>query len=117
MRYAILIWESPEDLAEAADPATAPAYWAGWQAYSQAMNPVTTGGAPLDAVHTASTVRLRDGKRLVQDGPYADTREALGGFFLIDVPDLDAALDWAAKCPAARTGAIEVRPIQVMPGA
>jgi hypothetical protein len=59
-------------------------------------------------------VRLRDGQRHVQDGPYADTKEQLGGFYLIDVPDLDAALDWAARCPTAADGAVEVRPLVPM---
>jgi hypothetical protein len=58
----------------------------------------------------ATTVRLRGGQRQVQDGPFADTKELLGGLFLIDVPDLDAALVWAARCPAAATGSVEVRP-------
>ena len=53
---------------------------------------------------------MRGGKRQVQDGPYADTKEKLGGFFIIDVPDLDKALEWAARCPAASTGSVEVRP-------
>jgi hypothetical protein len=61
-----------------------------------------------------TTLRQRDGKRQVQDGPYADTKEQLGGFYEIDVPDLDTALDWAARCPAAATGAVEVRPNLVM---
>lgn len=56
-------------------------------------------------------MRLKDGRRQVQDGPYADTKEQLGGFIVLDLPSLDAALDWAARCPAAATGAVEVRPI------
>ncbi len=111
MKYAIVIHESAADMALRDDPATAPAYWAGWMAYSQAMNDVTTAGAGLQPVTTATVVRMRDGKRHVQDGPYADSHELLGGFFVIDVPDLDTALDWAAKCPAARNGSIEVRPV------
>ncbi len=115
MKYAILIHEAAEDVALRNDAASAPAYWAGWMAYSQAMNDVTTAGAGLQPVSTATVVRLRDGKRHVQDGPYADSHEALGGFFVIDVPDLDTALDWAAKCPAASNGSIEVRPVLVNP--
>jgi hypothetical protein len=56
-------------------------------------------------------VRLRDGKRRVQDGPFADTKEQLGGFIIMELPSLDAALDWAERCPAAATGAVEVRPL------
>jgi hypothetical protein len=69
------------------------------------------GGKGLEPPSTGTTVRLRDGERIVQDGPYADTKEQLGGFFVIDVPDLDAALDWAARCPAATDGVVEVRPV------
>jgi hypothetical protein len=58
---------------------------------------------------TATKVSLRTGSKTIQDGPYADTKEQLGGFFVVDVPDLDAALAWAAKCPAAQYGIIEVR--------
>jgi hypothetical protein len=56
---------------------------------------------------------LRDGRRHVQDGPFAETKEELGGFLILDVPSLDAALEWAARCPAAASGAVEVRPIDV----
>lgn len=110
MRYAILIYEPQADF-EARKSLPDGAYWGAWMAYSQDMNAVTTGGAPLEVPETATTVRLREGRRLVQDGPYAETREQLGGFFLIDVPDLDAALDWAARCPAALNGVVEVRPL------
>jgi hypothetical protein len=110
MKYAILVYEPETDFALRQSPPESP-YWAGWMAYSGAMNAVTTGGAPLELPSAATTVRLRGGQRLVQDGPYAESREQLGGFFVIDVPDLDAALDWAAKCPAAHSGAVEVRPL------
>ena len=63
---------------------------------------------------TATTVRVDDGKSQVLDGPYADTKEQLGGYYLIDVPDLDAALAWAARCPGASHGTIEVRPVWTM---
>jgi hypothetical protein len=59
----------------------------------------------------AKTVRLVDGRRQVQDGPHGDTREQLGGIYIIEVPDLDAALEWAARTPAARYGVVEVRPL------
>ena len=68
------------------------------------------GGAALQPPAVATTVRQRDGKREVQDGPYAEAKEQLGGYCVIDVPDLDQALAWAARCPAASTGAVEVRP-------
>jgi hypothetical protein len=60
---------------------------------------------------STTTVRVANGERTVTDGPFAETREVLGGFYLFDVPDLDAALDWAARCPGARYGSIEVRPV------
>jgi hypothetical protein len=60
-------------------------------------------------------LRIRDGQRHVQDGPYADTKEQFGGFYVINVPDLDTALQWAARCPAASGGAVEVRPVLVLP--
>jgi hypothetical protein len=69
------------------------------------------GGHELQPTHSATTVRIRDGKVLKTDGPFAETKEQLGGFYLIDVPNLDSALQWASKCPGAKTGSIEVRPI------
>jgi hypothetical protein len=68
-------------------------------------------GEPLDATSTASTVRVRDGKTIVTDGPFAETKEQLGGLYVVDVPDLDAALAIAARLPSALVGSIEVRPI------
>ena len=69
------------------------------------------GGEALQPVETATTLRLRDGEELVTDGPFAETKEQLGGFYLVDVEDLDAALAWARKMPNAPYGSIEVRPI------
>jgi hypothetical protein len=77
---------------------------------------VQLAGDALREVETATTVRVRDGERLVTDGPFAETREVLGGYYLIDVPDLDSALDWAARCPGASRGSVEVRPIWEMTG-
>ena len=73
--------------------------------------PVYVGGEPLQVPETGTTVRLKDGKRRVQDGPFADTKEQLGGFMILELPSLDVALDWAARCPAASGGAVEVRPL------
>jgi hypothetical protein len=107
MQYAILVYETEHDIANREQQM--PAY----NAYSQALAEagIMVGGAALRPSHTATTLQLKDGQRQVQDGPYADTKEQLGGFFLIDVPDLDAALDWAARCPAASNCAVEVRPL------
>lgn len=63
--------------------------------------------------HTATTLRLVEGRRDIHDGPYAETKEQLGGFYLIEVPDIDTALEWAARNPAAATGAVEVRPVHL----
>jgi len=64
----------------------------------------------LQPSSTATTITLKEGEQRIQDGPYADTKEQLGGYFVIDVPNLDVALEWAAKCPSARYGMVEVRP-------
>ena len=71
---------------------------------------------PLHPVATATSVRLRDGKRLVTDGPFAETREHLGGYFLIEAQDLDAAIAVAGRIPGARKGTVEVRPVVEIPG-
>ena len=73
------------------------------------------GGNPLHPPTTATTVRVRDGKRLLTDGPFAETREHLGGYMLIDVENLDEALAWAARGPLARVGSVEVRPVREGP--
>lgn len=87
-----------------------------WSAYTQAMLDagVMRGGNALHPGYTATTVRVRDGKRDVHDGPYAESKEELGGYYVIDVADLDEALVWAARNPAASSGAVEVRPILMM---
>ena len=74
------------------------------------------GAAPLHPVAMATSVRVRDGKRLVTDGPFAETREQLGGFFLIEARDLDEAIAVAARIPGARKGTVEVRPVLDLPG-
>jgi hypothetical protein len=72
--------------------------------------------SPLHPVSTATSVRVRDGKRLVTDGPFAETREQLGGFFLVEARDLDTAIEIAARIPGARVGTVEVRPVIEIPG-
>jgi len=73
-------------------------------------------GDPLEGVDTATTVRRKGGQRTLTDGPYAETKEVLGGYYLVDVKDLDRALELAAQIPGAKTGTIEVRPIAAVPG-
>jgi hypothetical protein len=82
-------------------------------AYAQAMIKagIYVHGDRLRAVTTATTVRVADGRTHVLDGPYAEAKEQLAGFHIIDVPDLDTALAWAARCPSATRGAVEVRPV------
>jgi hypothetical protein len=89
---------------------------AAYMAYTQALTAagVLKGSNRLRDTTTATTVKAVDGKTQVLDGPYADTKEQLGGYYLIDVPDLDAALSWAGRCPAVGHGAVEVRAIWSM---
>lgn len=113
VQYLILATETDDDFAAREDPERVATYWSGWEAYLAALaeSGVMTGAGGLQPPAAATTVRLRDGQRVVHDGPYADTKEQLGGYFVIDVPDLDAALEWAARCPSAATGGAEVRPL------
>jgi hypothetical protein len=74
------------------------------------------GASPLQSVATATSVRVRDGKRLVTDGPFAETREQLGGYFLVEAKDLNEAISIAARIPGARKGTVEVRPVVELPG-
>jgi len=112
MQFALLIYESPEAFAtrkkEEDDP-----YIGAWRSYYKALVDagVYIGGDPLEVPETGTTLRLTEGKRRVQDGPYADTKEQLGGIIVLELPSLDAALDWAARCPTASAGAVEVRPL------
>ncbi|HEX5633422.1 MAG TPA: YciI family protein [Gemmatimonadales bacterium] len=112
MRYALLVYESAADIAARSSPETRESYMAPYLAYTKALIDagVSAGGAGLQAPGFATTIRLRGGQRHVQDGPFAETKELLGGFYLLDVPDLDTALEWAARCPAAASGSVEVRP-------
>lgn len=112
MQFALVVYESPEAFA-ARNSNQIDSYTGAWQAYYQTLIEagVYVGGAPLQAPETGTTVRLKDGKRRVQDGPFADTKERLGGFMILELASLDAALDWAARCPAASGGAVEVRPV------
>src|SRR5947207_6995910 len=73
------------------------------------------GASPLQPVATATSVRVREGKRLVTDGPFAETREQLGGFYLVDAKDLDVAIGIAATIPGARKGTVEIRPVLEIP--
>lgn len=113
MQFALLIYESPEAFAVRKTKAADEPYLSAWRAYHKALVEagVYVGGQPLEAPETATTVRLKEGKRRVQDGPVAETKEQLGGFTILELPSLDAALEWAARCPAASIGAVEIRPL------
>jgi hypothetical protein len=113
MQFALLIYESPEAFATRKKEQGNDPYIGAWRAYYKALVDagVYIGGDPLEVPETGTTLRLTEGKRRVQDGPYADTKEQLGGFIVLELPSLDAALDWAARCPTASAGAVEVRPL------
>jgi hypothetical protein len=112
MKYMLLIYEKPSDFAQRIDAGKQQTYWAGWSSYHQQLKEagVLVDGAGLQGPHAGKTVTLKGGQRLVQDRPYADTKDQIGGFYVLEVPNLDVALDYAAKCPAAASGAVEVRP-------
>jgi len=115
MQYMLLIYDDENKWAtmtEEDGKALMGEYWA----YTTALRDsgAFVAGDPLQPSRTATTVKLRDGERLVTDGPYAETKEQLAGYYLIDVPTLDEALEWGAKIPSARLGTIEVRPVRSM---
>lgn len=112
MQFVILNYTPPSEYADA-DAVRAAADGEAWGAYTRALIEagVLVGGNALHPAHTATTLRVRGETRDIQDGPYAASKEQLGGYFVIEVPDLDAALAWAALNPAAASGAVEVRPV------
>jgi len=115
MQYLLLLHADEREM-QAASKAESEQRIAAYSAYVEAMKGagVLRGGNRLRPTATATTVRVANGKTTLFNGPYAETKEQLGGYFLIETPDLDAALTWAARCPGASHGAIEVRPIWEM---
>jgi hypothetical protein len=115
MRYLLLIYgpETNEEPSAEEQAAVMDAYYAftehvkGKGAY--------LGGEALEPTATATTVRVRDGQTLTTDGPFAETKEALGGYYLVEAKDLDEAIDFAARIPGSRNGSIEIRPIWEIP--
>ena len=105
-------WESGTD----ADRAAMMEQYGAFSEAAQAAG-VLRGGQELAPTGDATTIRVRDGNASVLDGPYAEVKEALGGYFILDCPTIDDAVDWAARIPAASTGAVEVRPVHVDPEA
>ena len=115
MQYLLLIYDRESDwtaMSEAERGAMFQDYLSFTSAIKESGHYV--GGNPLQPVATATTVRVRDGKTMTTDGPFAETREQLGGYYLIEAKDLDDAIGVAARIPGARMGSIEVRPIQSM---
>jgi len=112
MEYMLMFYEPVRQFEQRKDRTASQPYWAAWMAYVQAMHQsgVVKSGAGLQEPGTGTTVRVVDGKRRVQDGPFADTKEQLGGSIVLDVPNLDAAIEWARQAPPLAWGAIEIRP-------
>jgi len=109
MKYALLIYSHEPDWDDLSDDEKA-AIYAEYFAVSE--TPGVVGGSELEPAATATTVRVADGETMTTDGPFVETKEMLGGFFLFEADDLDAALELAARIPAARRGgAVEVRPV------
>ena len=113
MQFMLLFYNKPENQMPPTDPVAAQAYYGAWGAYMGALQAAgaSINGHGLMPPHTATTLRVPGGKRQVQDGPFADSKEQLGGYFVIEVASLDEALEWAARSPTALNGAIEVRPV------
>jgi hypothetical protein len=117
MRYLLLLTNTSEEIerwkglseqeAEAARAAEMPK----WAAFFEELGPHVQGGEELEAPWDAKTVRVRNGERLVTDGPYAETKEQIGGFFVVEADDLDQAIAIAAKVPVAETASVEIRPL------
>ena len=112
MEYLLLIYDSEAGFAKMSKT-DMDAMYADYGKFTQSIQESGNhrAGQQLQPVATATTVRVRDGKRVVTDGPFAETREQLGGFYLIEAKDLDEALAIAERIPSARTGSIEVRPL------
>ena len=109
MRYALLIYVEPFEATPEQNQEIQQAYSAfGREAVAA---DVMRGGEALEDAKTATTVRVRNGQTLVTDGPFAETKEEFGGFYLVEAPNLDEAIKWAAKIPGAVRGSIEVRPV------
>ena len=113
MKYAMLIYETPEAFASRGNTDPNDPDLAAWRVYHRALLEagVFVDGDPLMPPETGTTIRVKAGKREIQDGPHASTKEELGGFTILELPSLDAAIEWATRCPAAAPGAVEVRPL------
>lgn len=112
MQYTLQIFETAEGFSARTDPLAQEAYWAGTMAYLQALKDagIFAGGAGLQPPVSATTLRHVRGELQIQDGPILETKEMLGGFFVIDVQDLDSAIHWAARFPDRPGVVVEIRP-------
>jgi hypothetical protein len=117
MQYLLLIYQREAPVDAAADDELMASELADYAAFSREAHERNQfiAGEALEPTSTATSVRVRDGQVSVTDGPFAETKEALGGFYLLDCRDLDEAIEMAAKIPAAKRGTIEVRPIWTLP--
>ena len=115
MRYLFLLYSDPA--AGPQGPDSMAEEMPKWFAYTDelAQAGALLGGEALQMPDTATTLQVRDGERITTDGPFAETKEILGGFYMIEAPDLDAAMAWAEKCPSAPYGKVEIRPIMELP--
>lgn len=109
MKYLCLIYDQEKRFATGFDPMELAAYGA----FGKEFEKQIIGGHALKPTSTATTVRVRDGKRLTTDGPFAETKEQLGGYYLVEAQDLDEAIHIASKIPGAAYGSIEVRPLMI----
>jgi hypothetical protein len=116
MKYALLIYAAEKDWAEKSKEEQGRIYNEYWN-YTLELKKSgkMVSCEPLDPTSTATTIRVRDGKTLTTDGPFADTKEQLGGVYVVDVANLDEAMAWAAKIPDAKGGSIEIRPLMNVP--
>ena len=117
MKYMLILASDPADEPVPGSDAFGP-YMDEWAAYSQALAEAgaMVAGEALQGTETASTVKVRDGQRIVTDGPFIESKEVIGGYYVIDVANLDDALDWAARIPNAHFGTVEVRPVMAFDG-
>jgi hypothetical protein len=115
MRYMMLIYGDESKMA-APTPGAATSMSAAYVSYTDALKSagVWLAGDALQPTRSATAIRVGGGKTNVVDGPFADTKEQLAGYYLIDTPDLDAAISWAARCPGAERGTVELRPVWEM---
>ena len=116
MRYLLLIYNAPETW-ERTSPSERQGITEAYLAFTKeiAESGELLGGEPLQGLETATTVRVRGGKTATTDGPFAETKEVLGGYYYVDVKDLDRAIELAGKIPGARRGTVEVRPVLEIP--